>query len=426
MTPEAGTPGPPTSPRARRPPAPPRRRRRRPGPARPPAPARPRPRARPPAPAASTPGTTGGPAGEVEAGAPFPEERCATNEAAGTITYLSGFDFAATASIIDVVLADEAGYYEDLCLDVELQPSFSTANYPILASGDAQIASGGSFSEVVNYAAANEADLVAVAVEGRSAIDSLILKPGTATELSQLAGTTIGVKGAIPPSVAAMLATAGLAEGEDYETVLLDGFDPLTHITLEGIVGFPGYKSNEPGQLERAGVPFELFDPTEYDIPGSFGVLVTNRAFMEEHPIAVEDFLRATMRGLQDALADPEAAAATALARIEEGGNPNFLSPEGETFRWQTDSRAADQRDAGWYGRRDPGRRVAAGRGRRVRRGRAVRRGRRPRHRRALRRRSDLVRLRRRPGHLAGVSGRRPRVRTGSRPGGPGRAIVTT
>jgi ABC-type nitrate/sulfonate/bicarbonate transport system substrate-binding protein len=274
----------------------------------------------------------------VEAGAPFPEERCAENEAAGTITYLSGFDFAATASIIDVVLADEAGYYEDLCLDVELQPSFSTANYPILASGDAQVASGGNFSELLNYAAANEADLVAIAVEGRSAIDSLILKPGTATELSALEGTTIGVKGAIPPSVAAMLATAGLAEGEDYETVLLDGFDPLTHITLEGIVGFPGYKSNEPGQLERAGVPFDLFDPTEYGIPGSFGVLLTNRAFMEEHPTAVEDFLRATMKGLQDALADPEGAAATALARIEEGGNPNFLSPEGEMFRWQTDA----------------------------------------------------------------------------------------
>ena len=289
---------------------------------------------------ASTPASAGGTAGGgvVETGAPFPEERCAENEAAGTITYLSGFDFAATASIIDVVLADEAGYYEDLCLDVELQPSFSTANYPILASGDAQIASGGSFSEVVNYAAANEADLVAIAVEGRSAIDSLILKPAMATELAELEGTTIGVKGAIPPSVAAMLATAGLAEGEGYETVLLDGFDPLTHITLEGIVGFPGYKSNEPGQLERAGVPFDLFDPTEYDIPGSFGVLVTNRAFMEEHPVAVEDFLRATMKGLQDALADPEAAAATALARIEEGGNPNFLSPEGETFRWQTDS----------------------------------------------------------------------------------------
>ncbi len=276
--------------------------------------------------------------GAVVAGEPFPEARCAANEDAGTITYLSGFDFAATASIIDVVIAEQQGYFDELCLDVELQPSFSTANYPIVASGEAEVGSGGSFSELVNYAAANEADLVALAVQGRTAIDSLILKPGTAETLEDLAGATIGVKGAIPPSVAAMLAGAGLVEGDDYETVLIDGFDPLTHIALDGIDGFPGYKSNEPGQLERAGVPFDLFDPTDYDVPGSFGVLFTSRDFLEEHPTAAEDFVRASMRGLADALADPEAAAATAVEVVMANGNPNFLSAEGEQFRWATDA----------------------------------------------------------------------------------------
>jgi NitT/TauT family transport system substrate-binding protein len=283
-----------------------------------------------------TTSTSGG--ADVVAGAPFPEARCAANRDAGTITYLSGFDFAATASIVDVVVAEDRGYFEDLCLDVELKPSGSTANYPLVAAGEAQFASAGSFSEVVNFAAANEADLVAVAVEGRSAIDSLILKPGVAEQLEDLEGTTIGVKlGAIPPSVAAMLASVGLVEGEDYETVLLDGFDPLVHIELPGIVGFPGYKSNEPGQLERAGVDFDLFAPSDYGIPGSFGVLYTSREFLEEHPTAVQDFLRASMRGLADAMADPEAAAAAAIEKVEAGGNPNFLSLEGETFRWTTD-----------------------------------------------------------------------------------------
>jgi NAD(P)-dependent dehydrogenase (short-subunit alcohol dehydrogenase family) len=40
---------------------------------------------------------------EVVAGEAFPDDRCAANEAAGTITYLTGFDFAATASIVDVI-----------------------------------------------------------------------------------------------------------------------------------------------------------------------------------------------------------------------------------------------------------------------------------------------------------------------------------
>ncbi len=290
----------------------------------------------PPAPTAAT--TAAAEDLTVAAGEPFPQARCEANRDAGTITYLSGFDFAATASIVEVVIAEQAGYFDELCLDVELQPSFSTANYPIVASGEAQFASGGSFSEVLNYAAANDADLVAVAVEGRSAIDGLILHPGTAAELEDLAGSTIGVKGALPSSVKAMLASAGLEEGVDYETVLLDGFDPLAHWALDGIVGFPGYKSNEPGQLERAGIAFDLFDPTDYDVPGSFGVLYTTQQFIDEHPTAVQDFLRASMRGLADAVADPTGAAETAIALVEAGGNPSFLSAEGETFRWNTDA----------------------------------------------------------------------------------------
>ena len=49
------------------------------------------------------------------------------------------------------------------------------------------------------------------------------------------------------------------------------------------------------------------------------------------------------MRGLADALADPEAAAESAIALAEAGGNPSFLSIEGETFRWQTEAGLLDE-----------------------------------------------------------------------------------
>lgn len=265
-------------------------------------------------------------------------ERCEANRDAGTITYLTGFDYAAAASMVEVYVAADRGYFDELCLDVEIRPSFSTANYPLIAAGEAQFASAGSFSEVLEYGQLNETELVAVTVDGRSPIDVLILKPGTADELADLDGTTIGIKGKLQPSVAAMLATAGLAEGDDYSTVLLDGFDPLAHIALDGIDGFPGYRSNEPGALERAEVDFDVFDPADYDIPGSFGVTYTSRAFIEDHPTAAEDFVRAALRGLADAVAEPEAAVEIAMGLVTEGGNPNYLSVEGETFRWTTDA----------------------------------------------------------------------------------------
>lgn len=282
--------------------------------------------------------TTAAAVAEVDPAAAFPEDRCASNRAAGTIGYLSGFDFAATASIIEVLVAEQRGYFDELCLDVDVTPSFSTSNYPLIASNEAQFASGGSFSEVLSFGAQNDTDLVVLAVDGRTPIDALITKDGAISTLADVEGTTIGVKGKISTSVAAMLAAEGLVEGEDYQTVLLDGFDPKVHIELPGIIGFPGYKSNEPGQLERAGIPFQLFDPSEHDIPGSFGVLYTNQAFLDAHPSAAVDFMRAAMRGLQDALDDPQAAAELSLALINANGNPNFLSPEGEVFRWETES----------------------------------------------------------------------------------------
>ncbi|MEO6653867.1 MAG: ABC transporter substrate-binding protein [Ilumatobacteraceae bacterium] len=288
---------------------------------------------------ASTVASTGGePATEVVAGAAFPDARCEANRAAGTISYLTGFDYAATASIVDVLVADSKGYYDALCLDVDIAPSFSTANYPLVAANDAQFSSSGSFSELASFAAANEADLVALAVEGRVPIDSLMVKPEF-DSLEVLAGTTIGVKGKLPPSVAAMLAQVGLTEGSDFDTILLEGYDPTAHWAVDGISAVPGYKSNEPGTLERAGIPFTLYDPTEYGIPGSFGLIYTNRTFLDEHPTAAEDFMRATMRGLADAVADPAAASTIAVDLINGNGNPNFLSPEGEAFRWETDAR---------------------------------------------------------------------------------------
>jgi NitT/TauT family transport system substrate-binding protein len=258
-------------------------------------------------------------------------ERCATNEAAGPITYLSSFDFAASVSIVDVIVAEQSGYFDDLCLDVELRPSFSSANYPLVASDEAQFSSAGNFTEILNNTGSG-AEFVAFVNYGKTPIEALVVPEGGATELADLAGTTIGIKGDLPPSLVAMLAQAGLTRGADYDEILLDGFDPIAHLET-GIDALPVYKSNEPGQLDAAGVPFELFDPADDGVPGSFGILYTSAGFAEEHPTAVEDFARASLKGMEDAIADPEAAVAMSVELIDAAGNQNFLTAEGERFR---------------------------------------------------------------------------------------------
>src|SRR4051794_30900452 len=123
------------------------------------------------APGATAPGATAGatntttPAGGVTT-AGMSQERCTANKAAGPITYLSSFDFSAAASILDVVVAKDRGYFNDMCLDVTIKPSFSTANYPLVASGQAQFSAAGSFTEMLNYSK-DGAHFVAVADYGK-------------------------------------------------------------------------------------------------------------------------------------------------------------------------------------------------------------------------------------------------------------------
>jgi NitT/TauT family transport system substrate-binding protein len=303
--------------------------------------------------AATSAGATPGLVGSVTATG-ISADRCAANKAAGKITYLSGFDFAATASVVEVVMAKEKGYFDAMCLDVDLKSSFSTANYPLVAAGRAQFASGGNYSEVLTQSQGG-AKFSVVVDDGKTGIDALLVKPDAGvTTPADLKGKTIGVLGTITPSVKAMLFKAGLVEGKDYQTVLLDGFDPVAHFQ-QPIAGRPGYKSNEPGILERAGVPFTLFDPAAQGIPGSFGIIYTSQDFLAAHPSAVQDFVRASMKGLADAIADPAGAVAASVKLIDTAGNQNHLTTEGETFRWQTESKmVVDGSKGGPLGLVDP------------------------------------------------------------------------
>src|SRR5690606_7321278 len=110
-------------------------------------------------------------------------------------------------------------------------------------------------------------------------------------------------------------------------------FNPVLLFETE-IESLPVYKSNEPRQLDDQGYEYRVFDPADYDIPATFGVIATNQGFAADHPSAATDFVRATLRGLWFGVDDPDAAVAASL----ELSDPDlFFSPESEEFRWSTE-----------------------------------------------------------------------------------------
>ena len=265
-------------------------------------------------------------------------ERCEANRDAGKITFISSFDFAASATILDVVVADAEGYFEELCLDVDIKPDFAPRNGGLVAAGKGQISSAGSFSEMVNTNVQGEANLVAIAQYGKTAIETLVVPADSEiVELGDLSGATIGIKGDLPYSLQAMLALAGVERSSLTER-LLEGYDPVAHLDL-GIDALPVYKSNEPAQLDAAGVEYRQFDPLDFDVPSSFGVFFTSETFLADHPTAVEDFLRAAFRGFEFSVQNPDVAVGHAFERINAAGNPNYLATQGESFRWTTEAK---------------------------------------------------------------------------------------
>ncbi len=136
--------------------------------------------------------------------------RCQENRDAGTVVYLTGYQYQASTTILEAVAAAKMGFFDDVCLDVQLQPGTgdTAQGAQLTAAGRAQLSGVGSAAEVMQ-AVAGGADVVGVATFGHVPIATLMTEPSI-TDLKQLDGTTLGQKGSLPAPLQAMLVDAGV------------------------------------------------------------------------------------------------------------------------------------------------------------------------------------------------------------------------
>lgn len=285
----------------------------------------------------SSSASTGGNVTTTEASNALPafgtSERCELNRQAGKLIFMTGFDFAAAAGIIDIVVAEQEGFFDDMCLDVELQSGVAPGNSAALAAGTVQLSASASFGELVKQNVNGGADIMAFSQLGHTSIAELLVPTSSGVgDLTDLEGLTMGIKGDIPFAVLAMLEIAGLERGT-FTELLLDGFDPVSHFEL-GIDALPVFKSNEPSTLDAAGLAYTAYDPLDFDVPASFAVYMTTRSFYEQNPTVVQDFVRAGLRGYYFAAENPEAAIDDAFELIDAAGNQFFLAQAHELDRW--------------------------------------------------------------------------------------------
>ena len=225
----------------------------------------------------------------------------AAPSAAGTslpvkkITFMAGFKAQANLPFVGVYVAQEKGYFKEQALDVDIRHAQSGEHLQLLLAGDVQVTTANG-AQVLQR---NDQGLpiVALALIGqRSEQGYAVLETSNIRSVRDWDGKTFGYKGSVPAEFLA-IAKANNLDPNRVKQVRV-GFDP--RILSEGQVDILSvFFSNEPDTLQRLGFRTRVFDPNEFGIQSLGLTYVSSRDYVAKDPVALERFVKATLRGLE-------------------------------------------------------------------------------------------------------------------------------
>lgn len=270
------------------------------------------------------------------------QEDCQRNADAGTITYISGYGYSASAGQLDVFMADDLGYFDDLCLDVEINAAGGNGQQ-LVSSGKAQFTALGSAEDVL-MAAANSKNLTAVATYGTTS-PFCIFANEKVKSLKDLEGGTLGYFINLTPVAGAMLDAADVDESK-VDFIKMTNYDPT--VVLRGQVdAVVGYASNQCATLDAMDAAYSKFLPEDLGVDGTYNVMEVNSEFLAKHPEAVSDFMRASLKALQHCLDDEADCMQRITALAEEGGQAKAFPLEQQERTWAVESQWVRDSTAG-------------------------------------------------------------------------------
>lgn len=221
-------------------------------------------------------------------------------------------DWYPNANHAGLFVAQEKGYFADENLEVEMYTPVdpSTVNQTVAAGADDF---GINYQPDLLLARAQGVPVVSIAALVQHPLNSVqALKSSGIARPRDLAGKKVGYPG-IPlnePLLDTMLKNDGVAGGLKEVELVNVGFnlaETLINRSVDACVGC--YISHESFIIENQGYPVNIMRMEEWGVPDFYElVLVTSEKTLAERPDVVQRFVRALVRGYQDAAADPEAA----------------------------------------------------------------------------------------------------------------------
>jgi NitT/TauT family transport system substrate-binding protein len=229
-----------------------------------------------------------------------------------------GLGFIPSVQFAQFYLADEAGYYAEEGLEVSLENKIDPELITLLGQGalDIGMADGTSLIPAVSQGIPV---LYGATVYAR--FPNILFAPAASgiDEVGDLAGRRIGIPGRFGSSwvmLQALLASAGLTV-DDVEVVTYPDFGQAVAVAAGQVDAATGFLNNEPVQLARDGVPVSILSVDDVaPLPGP-GLTVGRETLAARGP-ALRAFTRATLRAMEEIVADPERGLEATFARVPE------------------------------------------------------------------------------------------------------------
>jgi NitT/TauT family transport system substrate-binding protein len=141
------------------------------------------------------------------------------------------------------------------------------------------------------------------------------------TEPADLAGRSLGIPGRFGSSwvmLQALLASAGLSP-DDLEITLYPDFGQAVALREGQVEAATGFANNEPVQLDLAGLQTNVLRVDEITpLPGPG--LIVGQQTLEDKSAALRLFVAATLRAMEEIMAEPEVGLEDAVAAVPELG----------------------------------------------------------------------------------------------------------
>jgi NitT/TauT family transport system substrate-binding protein len=214
-------------------------------------------------------------------------------------------------------LADKQGYYAAEGLKITFDYNFETDVIQRIAQGTVQF--GMASGDSILLARAQGLPVVTVATNNQrfptvffSKAEANIKTP------ADLKGKSVGIPGHFGASYVGLLALLYANQIKESELNIQDiGFAQVAALTEGKVQVASGYGNNEPVQLDQQGIKVNVINVADFYPLASDGI-VTSEAQIKDQAVIVQGFVRATLKGAQDVIANPDQGFQAALDVIPE------------------------------------------------------------------------------------------------------------